>query len=563
MPDVVVRIENCGAGCGEQRLEIFYGAAGGTFSVPSIITLPDFIRGAELADMNGDGWPDLILAHGFQTVYGVFLNKRDGTFDAGHSTVSSFGYSSRDLVVGDWNGDARPDLISSLEWGPAGASEVLMGQGDGLFTKQALARTGVFAERLSAGDVNGDGKTDLIAAGWSSGSTTAIGVTILFGKGDGTFQGRIDLPAAGPGPVNADVGDLNGDGMADLAVNDTRTLRVLLSRGWTPPPNRPPFFNDLPDEYHADNQTQHIITLYVRLDDPDNDPFQGFAVDQSSLPWPLIGFSAVYGIPGWFDGSGYVDALVPPGTYPIIFTGTMGGQTVKKTMKLVITGAVPEVYSFEAVQQATSRSLALAGTAPRSYCFGIEPVGGRFRAWDVAIDKIVMKSDLGTVSSIHALTNKGVVVVDRDNDGIQELEACFSGTDLAKLFSTVSGRRQVTATVEAYTYDHHKIAGTVTLNVVGGGGGAQTAVFVSPNPLNPEGVLVFGMPNDGPARVELFDVRGRRVRTLLNETSMAEGRHEVRIDGTNGRGQPLASGVYWYRVTTPGGTTNGRFAVLK
>ena len=151
----------------------------------------------------------------------------------------------------------------------------------------------------------------------------------------------------------------------------------------------------------------------------------------------------------------------------------------------------------------------------------------------------------------------------QDNDGIQEIEACFSGADLAKLFSTVSGRRQVTATVEADTYDLHKITGTVTLNVIGGAGGAQTAVLVSPNPLNPEGVLVFGMPSDGPVRVELFDVRGRLVRTLVNEAAMAQGRHEVRIDGTNGRGQPLASGVYYYRLTTPGKTTNGRFAVLK
>ncbi|HYJ32652.1 MAG TPA: FG-GAP-like repeat-containing protein [Candidatus Binatia bacterium] len=561
MPDIVIGLENCGLGCFQHQLLIFFGAPGGTFSEPAVLTLPDFIHQVDLADMNTDGSLDLVIAHGdFIEAYSVFLNRGDGTFDAGHSTQSSYGYQSRDLVVGDWNGDGLPDLISSIGWGPPGASEVLLGQGNGLFTKAALARTGVFGERLSAADFNGDGKTDLIVAGWTSGLPPSLGVTLLVGKGDGTFQGRVDLPA-GQGATNADVGDLNGDGMADLALNDTRTLRVLLSRGWAPQPNRPPYFSGLDGEYHADNRTQPYFYISARLDDPDNDPFQGFSVDQSSLPWSLISFSSV--IPGWFEGFGYVYPVIPPGTYPITLTGTMGGQTVTRTVKLVITGVAPEVYSFEAVQDANSRSLALAGTAPRSYCFGIEPVGGRFRAWDVAIDRIVMKSDLGTVSSIHALTNKGTVVVDRDNDGIQEIEACFSGADLAKLFSTVSGRRQVTATVEAYTYDLHKITGTIMLNVVGGADGAQTAAFVSPNPLNPEGVLVFGMPSDGPARVELFDIRGRRVRTLVNEAFVAEGRHEVRIDGTNGRGQPLASGVYYYRVTTPGGTNNGRFAILK
>jgi rubredoxin len=91
----------------------------------------------------------------------------------------------------------------------------------------------------------------------------------------------------------------------------------------------------------------------------------------------------------------------------------------------------------------------------------------------------------------------------------------------------------------------------------------ESRTGVSPNPLNPQGVLSFSTTKPGHVRVQLFDLGGRLVKTLLEEHAMRPGQHEVRIDGRSSHGEPLASGVYFYRVETPEGVTRGRFVMLK
>jgi hypothetical protein len=63
--------------------------------------------------------------------------------------------------------------------------------------------------------------------------------------------------------------------------------------------------------------------------------------------------------------------------------------------------------------------------------------------------------------------------------------------------------------------------------------------------------LRFALPADGPARLEIFDVRGRRVRTLVNG-SLVRGAHHVTWRGDDARGRALGSGVYFLRLSTGG-----------
>ncbi len=68
------------------------------------------------------------------------------------------------------------------------------------------------------GDFNGDGKPDLAVVNQPCESCGGLGsVTVLLGKGDGTFQPRVDY-TVGPGPFSLTTGDFNGDGKLDLAV---------------------------------------------------------------------------------------------------------------------------------------------------------------------------------------------------------------------------------------------------------------------------------------------------------------------------------------------------------
>ena len=85
-----------------------------------------------------------------------------------------------------------------------------------------------------------------------------------------------------------------------------------------------------------------------------------------------------------------------------------------------------------------------------------------------------------------------------------------------------------------------------------------------PNPFNPTTRISYSVSAQGRVRVELFDVAGRLVRRLVDEVQapIADG-YEVRWDGTNQRGEPAASGVYFYRILAPGFTATRKMVLLR
>ena len=91
------------------------------------------------------------------------------------------------------------------------------------------------------------------------------------------------------------------------------------------------------------------------------------------------------------------------------------------------------------------------------------------------------------------------------------------------------------------------IQGTVTVHVVNNGQFLASA-SISPNPLNPSAVLTFATSKQGAVKVQLFDVQGRLIKTLMDEPAAVAGYHDVRIDGRDNSGNKLASGVYYVMI---------------
>ena len=73
----------------------------------------------------------------------------------------------------------------------------------------------------------------------------------------------------------------------------------------------------------------------------------------------------------------------------------------------------------------------------------------------------------------------------------------------------------------------------------------------SPNPFNPVTVIAFGVPRTGPVKLEIFDLRGRRIATLVDGTITA-GYHEIRWDGSDDWDRAAGSGVYMARLLADG-----------
>ena len=83
----------------------------------------------------------------------------------------------------------------------------------------------------------------------------------------------------------------------------------------------------------------------------------------------------------------------------------------------------------------------------------------------------------------------------------------------------------------------------------------------SPNPFNPYTTLRFSLSASGPAELAIYDVNGRKVKTLVNGVLDA-GSHEVVWDGTNEAGDKLSSGVYWSQFDGAGITSNKKMVLL-
>jgi autotransporter passenger strand-loop-strand repeat protein len=200
-------------------VSVSLGNGDGTFQNPASLAVPGGAGFAAVGDLNGDGKPDIVVAAGGSVV--LLQGNGDGTFQPATTIVS--GFEPLSVTLSDLNGDGKLDLVVTEYQNSAIA--VLMGNGDGTFQTPMTYAAGLNPAEVAVADLNGDDKPDLIVA--NNGSD----VSVLLGNGDGTFQAQKTY-ASGSGN-SVVVGDVNGDGKLDLVVSNipTNTVSVLLRNG--------------------------------------------------------------------------------------------------------------------------------------------------------------------------------------------------------------------------------------------------------------------------------------------------------------------------------------------
>ncbi len=420
------------------------------------------------------------------------------------------------VAIGDLNGDGKPDLVVA-DYGGDSVS-VLLGSGTGAFGTKAEFAVGFYPYSVAIGDLNGDGRPDLAVVNLASNT-----VSVLLGKGDGSVGAKTDYVMGGT-PYSVAIGDLSGDGKLDLAVANysTSTVSVLLGRG------------DGTFGAKTDFATGGF-PVSVAIGDLSGDGQPDLAVAN----WGDNTVSVLIG-----NGNGTFQAKTdfPTGRYPhSVAIGDLNGDgQFDLAVANWISGTVSVLLGRGAGDFGLRTDFAAASGAATVRIGDLDGDG----KLDLAV------ADAGA----YPLYGNLVSVLLGIGDGTFGLKTDYEAgsSPLSLAIGDLNGDAKLDLAVANYGSD----SVSVLINV-GNGAGLNTRAGAPPPAAEIGGVFVRAWPNpmvdaarisySVPARAEVsvcvYDIAGRQVSTLARG-AMPAGAHEVRWNLAGAGGARVDAGVY-------------------
>jgi len=558
-----------------------------------------------LADGTGDGNVDIVLSR--TTGISVFPGVGNGTFLARRDDFSGpWFYLSQ---VSDQNGDQRSDLLvgATIDTGSMNSLNGIFfipGNGAGSFGNSSYA-VGTQPLGVALADLDGDTHADLVTA-----NRAANTLSILPGMGASGFGPSTDLPMEAPRGVAA--GDLNSDTFVDLVVANetTRSLTLLpgLGGGAFGAPvvlvcgERPRFV--LVDDVSGDGRDDIVATsagtlggnhvwAYVQGDGgvlescafyTDREP-RGVAladfdadgrIDLVTANRGANNLSIFMGIPDELFGP-RID--VPTAAKPVaVAAGDLNGDDIPDLVVACESKFVSVLIASATGSFGSRVDLASIGV-PSAVVLGDLDADGLLdvvTGTNPGIEVRFGKGD-GTLQppSYHgfAIAPSAVALGDWSEDG--RLDAVVAGSIPNWVYalentlpvigaasnSVVSSAGTPFVPEVRTTRVPFELRVSCTVDTDPVLDGTRSTLVVSPNPGRGWTNLTFHIPRGGYTRMEIYDVMGRRVRTLLAGSNPA-GAHAIRWDGRDERGRGLASGVYLAKLRSPAGEARTRFVLM-
>jgi len=221
---------------GTFAINVFLGNGDGTFQPEKTFAVDGGPENLLIADFNGDGYPDIAVAHGAGDV-GVLLGNGLGSF--GPATYYEAGYNPLALAAGDFRGTGKQDIVTDLQtsYSGDGSLSLLANQGHGTFRGALAYHSNPGTLTLAIGDFNSDGSNDMVEGQTTPGGKVAVAVFLNNGKGGFKHPILTNVPSL-PfwNGLYLAVGDFNKDGKLDVAAvvraaDANENVTILLGNG--------------------------------------------------------------------------------------------------------------------------------------------------------------------------------------------------------------------------------------------------------------------------------------------------------------------------------------------
>ncbi len=303
-----------------------------------------------IADVNHDRFPDILVADAESETVTVLLGDGHGHFVPAHGSPFPAGHLPNDIGVADMNGDGNLDLIIANHQTPY--ISVLLGDGKGAFHPAPGSPVNVHSDPHPHGvavqDFNGDGKPDVVTDSWATNQ-----IELLLGDGNGRLGTPGTFFSVGHRPYQRlRSADFNKDGHPDVVTTnlDDDTVTILLGDGkggFYAAPHSPFHAGAKPwavaiDDLNKNGNSDLVIIPYDRdvanasqiaVTILSGDGRGGFTPMRGS-PLPLSGCSGSHSVAiGDFEGGGYRDIVVACALSKnlVIFKGSREGKFTAST----------------------------------------------------------------------------------------------------------------------------------------------------------------------------------------------------------------------------------------